>query len=587
MRILISTDTVLPVKYVDNLSEARSKYKPCDIVAGDDQLGSSVVPMSSRGEGHGLSTAREKQKRSRSPPPTESNALTPELQLRQRWVRGVFEGDVPYSLLRRRDLFELCTYIMSSEDYEWCRQNNVPHTFFADAITQLERKYAKCLLKVAGRDTLTGESVNGGDDMPTSKGQGTPNRELGRCPLMEDACGVCGQKAHSDSGNDTFLRCQRCATQAHFRCWYLKELPQDAQRWLCPACSIAKREKGVGHCCACERRGGVMLPYLSAVEWRRYERKADVSAAVSLFCHVVCALAFDELTIDERHGIVHPTKRAKRVGKIALCAFCSSNSGEGLIRCGEAHCFTYMHPACAQAAGTAVCYVSKDKEPGSLWDGCNIYCRDHFRGAVATTADCEHTAEATEALAMDGVTLDNLTNFNRSRSATLDSSIMRNPSRTLLEEYLRSVKHYWVEKRLERQRESATMVDEIRQGKRDILSVVLRPEVLKVSPTEVQLSRFIFLMPELQQHISAVVEGILPLPDDEYDDVQEYRKVHSRTRHTGNTVQLYDKMERIVTHVALVREMSSLIHERTVKQRQWIDAELKILDKYCGITDPS
>ncbi|EAN78387.1 hypothetical protein, conserved [Trypanosoma brucei brucei TREU927] len=588
MRIVIDVDAVLPIRYADDENNVDSNCKPFNIIEDNSQSDNDEESITKRGT-EKKPAAPVVRKRSRPPSSHSSSALYSALQPRKNWAKNMFRGDTPYSLLKREDLFERCNYIMDHDDFVWCSENNVPHTLFADAVTQLERRYATCLLETVKNRTAAGgasseENVSNWSEQTMGLGDG---RGYGLAGGI--ACGVCSQKERSERAGDRFLRCRRCGVQAHLSCWYLNQLPLDVEDWSCPACHVARREKGLGHCCVCRRKGGVMLPYMSGVEWRRYEQlasheipKEDSPAAA--FCHVVCALAFSELLIDEQRRVVHPAKRAKRVGVIALCVFCRSNSGEGLTMCHHKRCFTSMHPACAQIAGTIECYRAESVPAGSAWGGCNVYCSDHFREALSVAAHSEVTSVNAESAALKHVTpsgLVTLENDNHVEGSNLAGVV----SNSAVAPSLDAVKLRWVEKRAQRLRESAQMVEEIRKGKRDILSVLFRPEVVKVSATEVQLSRFVFLIPELQQHINSAVEGILPVVDDEYEDVQRYRKVQSRTRHAGNTVQLYQKMQQVVSHVDVFCELSNVIRKRAALRREWVETELKILHQRCGIAD--
>ncbi|KAG8348360.1 PHD like zinc binding domain [Trypanosoma vivax] len=585
MRVVLNSETNLPLIFVDDLSEVEGKYQPFSVIECPSEPEADTAPSGAQQEVATPSLQR-KRRRSSTGAALESSGFHLAAQPRVGWANSLFNEDVPYNLLQRNDLFSRCKYIMDHEDYHWCLSKKISPLFFSNAITVLERKYALRLSasvcsaydKLAQEDNRNkaasimsyGGRLNGSNDY-------RPQHLHNEWASM--LCGVCTQSERFGEDEGRFLCCQRCGAQAHLSCWYLKQFPPDLENWRCPSCLVARREKGAGHCNSCGRRGGVMLPYVSGVAWKRQCEGLPPDAGTKgppllLFCHVICALSFSELVVDAEQAVIHPVGRARRVGKIALCTFCRSNGGEGLSTCAHPNCFVSMHPACGQAAGTAECFCHPEKGVSRApWDGCRLYCKDHSNSSHVSAADSIQVREDHEEHILRSVTL---TDVNAA-DGTVRKVGRPKFSSKVSADHLDEIKSYWVKKREDRLRQSTKLVTDIHEGRKDMLSALFRPEIMKVAATEVRLSRFAFLIPELQQYVNELVEGFLPIPDDEYDDVQEYRKVQSRTRHTGNTVKLYEKMQAASRHLTTFQQMTDLIRERAILRRGLIETELKIL----------
>ncbi|KEG11085.1 hypothetical protein DQ04_02991010 [Trypanosoma grayi] len=564
IRTTLNLETVLPVLYVDDMEEVRAKYKPFGVIEDYHSDDNDADGESADAKLHAALQRTRKRGRVSSAVTTIDPVVSGDLPTpRVGWAKTALREDTPYSLLQRRDLFERCFYVMDHDDYVWCHENAVPSAFFVEVVTHLERAYAKQLITFASDIQATAGAVNS-----TTKNK-NDNDQVQEGHVAE-ICGVCARPELAGE-EEHFLHCRRCGCLAHVRCWFLDRLPPHADDWRCPSCAVARRERGVGHCHLCGRRGGVMLPYISSSDWK--QQKVEVS---SLFCHIVCCLAFEELALDVKHRVVHPARRAKKAGQLGHCAFCHGHCSGARGRCHHPRCFEVMHPVCAQQAGTIECYRSPQDTVGSgPWEGCRLYCRAHFRGVVGSESESARVGESAEAQALCDVTL-----------ALLDSStepsrkVRRSATRRAVTQ-LDAVKEYWKMKRAQRHREGTQAVEDIQKGRCDFLAVLFRPEVMKITPTEVCLSRFVCLIPELQHHVNAMVEGLLPIPDDEYDDVQEYRKIQSRTRHGGDTVKLYEKMQVVESSIKVFCELADLLHQRAVVRREWVETELQFLDAKC------
>ncbi|EAN90022.1 hypothetical protein C3747_33g229 [Trypanosoma cruzi] len=565
MRIALNYETVLPLVFVDNMDEVRAKYKPYKIIEeglSDDSTDDEHTVSKRR-----LATSQPSRKRSRVPSTIDAVAKGFALpSARVGWGAQALRESTPYGLLRRRDLFDRCCYIMDLEDHVWCHEKKVPIPFFVDAITKLERKYVMHLEAAArGSEAPTNVDVFNG----AHNNNNNNNLYLSGENRVE-LCGVCSLPELSEE-SECFLHCRRCGCQAHVKCWILEALPPNAKSWLCPCCVVARREKGVGRCHFCGRKGGVMLPFVSGVGW-----KSESSVGKSLFCHIVCSLALEELAIDAKKRVVHPVKRSRKSNHLARCVFCNSESAGACERCHHPRCFDSMHPSCAQQAGTLECYRAPHAISGTgPWDGCRLYCRAHFGVVVESPSGFAGIGEFAEAEALRHV---NFADFVDEKRPVRRG---RPPNARVTPAALDAVKKYWVKKRLQRLHDGVKIVENVQGGRCDIVSVSLRPEIMKITPTEVRLARFVCLIPELQHHINASVEGVLPIPDEEYDDVEEYRKAHSRTRYAGNTRKLYEKMQSVASHINVFCELAELLHQRAVVWRELLETDLQVLEARC------
>ncbi|RNF19968.1 uncharacterized protein Tco025E_03959 [Trypanosoma conorhini] len=567
LRIALNYETVLPLVFVESMDEVRAKYKPYKIIeeelsdgCADDKL---AVPTR-------RSASPQQARKGARPSPTTMEVVAKTSALpsaRAGWGAQALRESTPYAMLRRCDFFDRCSYIMDHEDYVWCNEGNVLSSSFTEAITKLEKIYAMQLGLASRRDealTNLDTSVNGS----CNSNNHTAPKKSGKNTV--EVCGVCSRsELLEESGR--FLRCGRCGCKAHVKCWILETLPPNADNWFCPCCVLARREKGGARCYSCGRKGGVMLPFVLGHGWKR-----EGAVATSLFCHIVCALTFGELAIDVKQRVVHPAKRARKSDRLAYCVFCHGDSTGARERCHHPRCFESMHPSCAQQAGTLECYrAPHDAAASGPWAGCHLYCRAHFGVVVDAELGLARVGELAEAEALRRVTLEDISGSTRPPRRG------RPPNAKFTAANLEAVKKYWVEKRLRRHHEGLKKAKSIREGKSDIVSVALRPEVMKITPTEVRLARFVCLIPELQYYVNATVEGVLPIPDEEYDDVEEYRKNHSRTRYANNSSRLYEKLQSVASHMKVFCELADLLHQRAVLRRELVESDLQLLEARC------
>ncbi|RNF12880.1 hypothetical protein TraAM80_00037 [Trypanosoma rangeli] len=566
LRIALNCDTVLPLVLVENMDEVRAKYKPYKIIQeelSDDGMDDKHNFFARRSSSQRLSRKRGRPSFTIDRVP-KSSALP---SARVGWGAQALRESTPYGLLRRVDLFDRCSYIMDHEDYVWCNARNVVSAFFTKVITKLEKSYVMHLGLAARRDEA---STN-----LDASANGTYNNDNNAVPKQSDKrtveiCGVCLRPEFLEEA-ERFLQCRRCGCKAHVKCWILEALPPNSDDWLCPCCVGARREKGIGRCYSCGRKGGVMLPFVSGHEWQR-----KGAAANSFFCHIVCALTFGELTIDVKQRVVHPAKRARKSDRLAYCVFCHSESAGARERCHHPRCFESMHPSCAQQAGTLECYrAPHHAHTSGPWDGCHMYCRAHFGVVLDSELGLARMGEIAEAEALLRVTMEDFVGTTRPTRRG------RPPNAKFIVATLEAVKKYWVEKRLQRLHEGLKKAKSIREGQIDIASVSLRPEVMKITPTEVRLARFVCLIPELQHYVNATVEGVLPIPDEEYDDVEEYRKNRSRTRYANNSSRLYEKMQSIASHIHVFSELAELLHQQALLRQELVDTDLQLLEARC------
>lgn len=361
-----------------------------------------------------------------------------------------------------------------------------------------------------------------------------------------------------------------------------------------------------------------------------------LSSAGALFdtvCHAVCALSIPELSVRpqvtglRRNGLADVQMRPyiyalRRVGKHKYamnCQFCQHVSGR-CVQCSHPHCFEAMHASCAAEAHTVECQAEllclpaaasprstsggarggestsdATTQPVSLgsslsstlmgtanWTSCSPYCRKHYGYSVGNSvgsAELGRKAEA-EALALDLTGL--LTGGDGVTSPVVRKRGRGRPPAALVKQreaerdLILKLRAYWLERREQRRQTSAQLASEINARVRPIVEASLRPEIVKISAEKVRLSHFLSLVPEWQCQLVAIVEGELPLPDEEYDDVQKFRKA-AHTRRSGNTRSLYDKMCAAIVQLGLLCRVAEAIKEQCRLRRTSVEQELAAL----------
>ncbi|KAG5489626.1 hypothetical protein GH5_00504 [Leishmania sp. Ghana 2012 LV757] len=365
----------------------------------------------------------------------------------------------------------------------------------------------------------------------------------------------------------------------------------------------------------------------------------SMAALPDMVCHAVCALSMPELsvhhqdTVLRRNGLVDMEMRPyvyalRRVGKHKYamhCEFCQRGSGR-CVQCSHPHCFEAMHASCAAEAHTADCQaestffpmassvrgtsasapggrglVSSDntrpvgsgRSPSSSlvgiarWTSCSPYCKKHYGYSVRNSvgsAELGHKAEA-QALALDltglltgsdGITSPMVRKRGRGRPP---AAVVK--QREVEREVISKIRVHWLERREQRRQSSAQLASEINARLRPVVEASLRPEIIKISAEKVRLSHFLSLVPEWQGQLVAIVEGELPVPDEEYDDVQASRKV-AHTRRSGNTRSLHGKMRECAVQLDLVCEVAEAMKEQCRLRRAAIEEELAALRLLSG-----
>ena len=356
-------------------------------------------------------------------------------------------------------------------------------------------------------------------------------------------------------------------------------------------------------------------------------------------CHAVCALTMPELaiqpksTILRRNGLVDMDERPyvyalRRVGKQKYamhCVFCEHGGTGRYVQCHHPRCFEAMHASCAAEAHTVDCYTdvsapssarfaspasgssvglarsgpcshggfSADGGAGgssatTFWTSCSTYCKKHYgysvSNAAGSAAAMGDKAEA-EALALDLTGL--LTGGDGVTSPVVKKRGRGRPPVALVQqreaerELILKLHAYWLERREQRRCMSGQLVGEINARLRPVVEATLRPEIVKVSADKVRLSHFLSLVPEWQWQLVAIVEGELPLPDEEYDEVQKYRKV-AHTRRSGNTRSLYDRMSTAATQLDLICRITAAMRQECRLRRTSAELEVESLRKLCA-----
>ncbi|CAJ1993855.1 PHD-like zinc-binding domain containing protein [Leishmania donovani] len=362
-------------------------------------------------------------------------------------------------------------------------------------------------------------------------------------------------------------------------------------------------------------------------------RSSSAAALFDTVCHAVCALSMPELavhpqvTVLRRNGLVDMQMRPyvyplRRVGKHKCamnCRFCQHLGGR-CVQCSHPHCFEAMHASCAAEAHTVDCQaelpilpatasprrtsagarggastLDATTQPISLgcslssslmgttnWTRCSPYCRKHYGYSVGNSvgsAELGHKAEA-EALALDLTGL--LTGGDGVTSPVVRKRGRGRPPAALVKQreaerdLILKLRAYWLERREQRRETSALLASEINARVRPIGEASMRPEIVKISAEKVRLSHFLSLVPEWQWQLVSIVEGELPLPDEEYDDVQKFRKA-AHTRRSGNTRSLYDKMCESAVQLGLLCRAAEAIKEQCRLRRASVEQELAAL----------
>ncbi|KAG5490614.1 hypothetical protein JKF63_00735 [Porcisia hertigi] len=385
---------------------------------------------------------------------------------------------------------------------------------------------------------------------------------------------------------------------------------------------------------------GAQLRSSSHVSAQRRSSSSS-SSAIALsetVCHAVCALSIPELavhpqdTVSPRNGsgdapmrpYVYATRRLGKHKFAMTCAFCQCGVGR-CVQCSHPHCFEAMHASCAAEAHTVDCeselplslaaahssipctvarngaaplhgvirpISSGNGCSGSLkstisWSSCSLYCRRHYGYSASNSvksAQLDHKAEA-EALALDLTGL--LTGGDGVTSPVVRKRGRGRPPAALVQqreaerELIEKLRRYWLERREQRRQSSAQLVSEINARLRPIVEASLRPEIVKISVSKVRLSHFLSLVPEWQSRLVAIVEGELPLPDEEYDDAQKYRKA-AHTRRSGNTRSLYERMCGCAVQLDLLCQVSGVLKKQCALRRSSVEQELAALRLLSG-----
>ncbi|KPA81516.1 hypothetical protein ABB37_03867 [Leptomonas pyrrhocoris] len=364
-------------------------------------------------------------------------------------------------------------------------------------------------------------------------------------------------------------------------------------------------------------------------------------AQSDMVCHAVCALTMPELSIQHkstvlrRNGLVNMEERPyvyalRRVGKQKYamhCIFCEHGGTGRCVQCHHPHCFEAMHASCAAEAHTVDCHTDVSLSPSTMyptgsgvhgatveaisgpcspggfslhnnggtggaagltacWTSCSTYCRKHYGYSVSNSAGSAALGDKAEAEALaldltglltggDGVTSPVVQKRGRGRPP-----VMLVQQRVAERDLIERLHAYWLERREQRRRSSGQLVSEINARLRHVVEAALRPEIVKVSADKVRLSHFLSLVPEWQWQLVAIVEGELPLPDEEYDDVQKYRKV-AHTRRSGNTRSLYDRMSVAATQLNLMCRITTAMTHECQLRRTSAELELDSLRKLC------
>lgn len=188
------------------------------------------------------------------------------------------------------------------------------------------------------------------------------------------------------------------------------------------------------------------------------------------------------------------------------------------------------------------------------WHSCHTYCRQHFNFASRGMAGWRQLAEEAEEAAVkadlaellrraredeeaceeqqnNGDARGSITVYEEMTTTPIPRKRPRGrPPAAIVEQrkaYRQVVDHvtaYWQQKRRTRRSESGEQVAAINYRQQPVVSAALRPEIIKISPDTVRLSHFLSLVPEWQLWLVSAVEHELPIPDEEYTDVQTYRK---------------------------------------------------------------
>lgn len=363
-------------------------------------------------------------------------------------------------------------------------------------------------------------------------------------------------------------------------------------------------------------------------------------------CHAACALAFPELSIRQsptillRSGAVDmsmrpcvvPSRRFSKQWQSLNCMYCQHASFP-CVQCHHPRCYETMHPSCAADAGTLDCYYTDDRKslsnPGSptseishtspsfksidtsfevpsssvadlppssflptQWSGCSAYCPKHFGFSLSNSVGSSSLAVRAEKEAMQldltGLLTGHVPDDSTAPPVVKKRGRGRPPlalAKRRMEEkgLVEQLKQYWLQRRQSRRMVSATWINEINVTKtRPILCCALRPELIKISATQVRLSHYLCLVPEWQQMLVVALEGELPLPDEEYDDVQQYRKTAvAQTRRAGNTVELLQRLHQVKDNLDTVMHLTEQLKQASALRTKEVELELSWMDKLC------
>lgn len=255
------------------------------------------------------------------------------------------------------------------------------------------------------------------------------------------------------------------------------------------------------------------------------------------------------------------------------------------------------------------------------WHSCHTYCRQHFNFASRGMAGWRQLAEEAEEAALKADLAELLRRAKEDEETSEDqqhgadavkSNYLdvgstpiprkrprgRPPSaiveqRKAYRQVVDCVTSYWQQKRRIRRSESGDQVVAINHRHLPIVSAALRPEIIKISPDTVRLSHFLSLVPEWQLWLVSAVEHELPIPDEEYTDVQTYRKEAAigtgvSSRRAGGKGGDSDGAAAEATQLQMMQRMTSKLKEVTaaiqqqVKLRQvQVELDVAILENRC------
>lgn len=451
--------------------------------------------------------------------------------------------------------------------------------------------------------------------------------------------------------------CHDCGLHLHLQCWLLTEVPRDADSWVCDGCWLLSqhKRKNVLRCALCGRTDGVMVPYLASATpaspppWSDSDGGADDEEHTTTYrggssngngsmpdtmCHLVCALAFPETAVFvpptrlRRNGLVDRTcrpyvynvmninpnspaqpsrHRFPKQKKSLVCQLCEREVGM-CVHCSYPRCYETIHPSCASKAHTTECFITPDAVSSSASWQCFAYCPRHYNHASRGTGVWRQLSEAAES-AVAKSDIAELLRRTREEEAESESAFSMRPRKRARgrppsavvqqrEAYRRvsaAAMGYWMKKRRERRAESGQKVALIQQHVSPIVSAVLRPEIIKVSATDVRLTHFLSLVPEWQLWLISAVEHELPVPDDEYTD-NGYRKDIARNcgSPTGSSARAVEEGEALGTTrlqqlygmTQQLTKITDAMRSQATVRREQVEVEVEMLRLRCGWTSP-